>query len=225
VNNRTPEAEGLEVVVVGSFNPAIFHPEWFLRQDLIGDQDAKDAATKVVSRNVTDVELCGIRLVCIPERVVLSTSNISQAPRIQDLLVRILMLLPHTPVSACGINPWAHYRVSSTDYWHKIGHTLAPKDLIWKDLFKSPGMLSLTIQEPRAGEFPGQINVTVEPSLTFAPGILVKSNYHYGLPADSLHTGAAEALPKFLRAEWNVACEIARRVANTLLEKIKPDHE
>ena len=36
------EAEGLDVIVVGSFNPAIFHPEWFLRHNLIGDQDSKD---------------------------------------------------------------------------------------------------------------------------------------------------------------------------------------
>ncbi len=105
-SNRTPEAEGLDVVVVGSFNPAIFHPEWFLRQGLILDQDAKDAEVKVVSSEFSEIRLCGLRLFCMSERLSLGTSNISQAARIQDLLVQVFTLLPHVPVTACGINLW-----------------------------------------------------------------------------------------------------------------------
>ena len=75
------------MVVVGSFNPAIFHPEWFLRQKLIGDQDAKDGQVKVVSSEFTDVQLCGLKLFCMSERLSLGTSNISQAARLQDLHV------------------------------------------------------------------------------------------------------------------------------------------
>lgn len=161
---RTPEAEGLEVVVVGSFNPAIFHPDWFLHQGLIAEDDAKEAKIKLVSNEVSEIQLCGLRLVCISERFLIGTSVISQAPRMHDLLSNIFTLLSHIPVTACGINPWVHYGVSSVDYWHKIGHTLAPKELIWNGLLEKPGMQSLVIKAPRKGEFPGEINVTVEPS-------------------------------------------------------------
>jgi len=48
---RTPEAEGLDVVLVGSFNPAIFHPEWFFRQGIVAEQDAKEAIIQDGGRN------------------------------------------------------------------------------------------------------------------------------------------------------------------------------
>ena len=211
------------MVLLGCFNPAIFHPEWFLRQGLIGDQDAKDAKIAAVSSQVADVRLCGLRLLCISGRLSLGTSNVSQAARLQDMLMQMFTLLPHTPITACGINSEAQYRVGSTAYWHKIGHTLAPKELVWNELVDQAGMRSLTIKAPREEEFPGEVNITVQPSAKFWPGIFVRSNYHYGLPPDSVHAGGAELLLKFLKAEWNPACEMARRVAKMIFDKIKPD--
>jgi hypothetical protein len=220
-NSRTPEAEGLDVVVVGSFNPAIFHPEWFLRHGLIAEEDAKEATVNLVSREVSDVLLCGLRLVCISERLSLGTSNISQSARLQDLLLNIFTLLPHVPVTACGINPWVHYAISNTEYWHKIGHTLAPKELVWDDLLDDPGMQSLTIKAPHHGEFSGEVNVTVEPSSRFSPGVFVKSNRHFSVPANMIYAGAAERMVNFVKGEWEPACAMARRVAERIFEKIK----
>jgi hypothetical protein len=224
-SNLTPEAEGLEVAVLGSFNPAIFHPEWFLRYKLIGENDAKEAEVNVVGSEVTDIQICGIKLVCIKDRFSLGIANISHAARMQDLLLQIFTLLPHIPVTACGINPSVHFKISDTQYWHKIGHTLAPKELIWNDLkqLEKPGMRSLNITALRTGEFPGQTNITVEPSLRFPPGLFVQSNYHYPVPAEAIHTTAVELVLKFLKEEWNPACAMARIVANKIFEKIKPD--
>ncbi len=41
VSTRTPEFESLEIIVVGSFNPTIFHLYWFLGQEMIAEDDAK----------------------------------------------------------------------------------------------------------------------------------------------------------------------------------------
>lgn len=221
---RTPEAEGLAVVLVGSFNPAIFHPEWFLRQGLIGEQDAKEAEVKVVSGGVTDIRLCGISLQCVGDRMSFNTANISHAERMQDLILHTFTLLSHTPIIACGLNPSIHYAVSSMDYWHKIGHTLAPKELVWQELLDTPGMRSLVIKSLRKGEFPGELNVTVEPSAKFPPGIFVQVNCHFGLPSDPAHVGAAELALKFIKAEWKSACGMARRVAEQIFIKITPDN-
>lgn len=223
-NIRTPEAEGLDVVVVGSFNPAIFHPEWFLRHDLIAEEDAKEATVKLVSNEISEVYLCGLRLVCVSNRFSLGTSNISQSARLQDLLLNIFTLLPHLPVTACGINPGAHYALSDTGYWHKIGHTLAPKDLIWNELFEKPGMQSLIIKALQGGDFPGEMNVTVEPSAKFSQGIFIKANRHFSILSEAIHSGAAERIVGFLKAEWEPACASARRVAQKIFEKIKPDN-
>lgn len=223
-DSRIPAAEGLDAVLVGSFNPAIFHPEWFLRQGLIGDQDAKDAEVKLNSGEVTDIRLCGLRLQCVSDRFTLGTSNVSYTEKIQDFLIHIFTLLPHTPITACGINPWVHYTVETTEYWHKIGHTLAPKELVWNDILDRPGMQSLVIKAPRSGDFPGEINVTIEPSAKFRPGIFVAVNYHYPLPVDVVHAGASEALLKFLKSEWKNAGRMARHVAEQIFAKIKPNN-
>jgi hypothetical protein len=220
--NRKPEAEGLEVIVVGSFNPAIFHPEWFSRHNLVGEEDAKQATINVVSGQVSEFKISGVKLLCVSDRLAMGIANMSLQPKVQDMLLQIFTLLPHTPIGACGINPWAHYQVHSVEYWHKIGHTLAPKELIWKDLVDKPGMQSLTIKAPREGEFPGELNLTVEPSLLFPPGIVAKSNYHFGLPVDSFTAGGTELLSRFLKEEWDAACRMARTVAEKIFEKITP---
>ena len=73
--NQTPHAEGLDVVVVGSFNPAIFHPDWFLRQQIISEEDGKAAQVKVMTSEFAEVQLCGFKLVCMSDRFTLGTSN------------------------------------------------------------------------------------------------------------------------------------------------------
>lgn len=221
---RTPQAEGLDVVLVGSFNPAIFHPEWFLRQGIIPDQDAKEAEIEVVSGQVASVKMWGMRFQCLSDRFSIGTRNVSLAERLQDIIHQTFSLLRHTPITACGINPWAQYEVSSTEYWHKIGHTLAPKELVWNELLEKPGMQSLTIKASRHGEFPGETNVIVEPSV-LPLGIVVRSNYHYGLPRDSTHAGACDLALKFIGAEWKPACGMARKVAEQIFTKIRPEND
>ena len=208
-STQTPEAEGLDVVLVGSFNPAIFHPDWFLRQGLIGEQDAKEAKIQDVSGEISVAQLCGMRLQCVGDRFSLGTNNVSLAERMQDLILQTFTLLSPTPIIACGINPRVHYSVGNVDYWHKIGHSLSPKELVWNEILDHPGMQSLTVKAPRGGEFPGEINLTVEPSGKFPPGVFVKANYHYGLPTETVHGGAAELALKFIRAEWKPACGMA----------------
>ena len=225
VATRTPEAEGLDVVLVGSFNPAIFHPEWFFRQGIVSEQDAKEAKVQDVSGEFTALQIGGILLQCVSDRFSLGTKNISNAERMQDLMRQTFSLLSHTPITACGINPHVHYLVGDIALWHKIGHTLAPKEPVWNDILEKPGMQSLTIKSPRGGDFPGEINATVQPSAKHRPGIFVKVNYHYGLPGEAVHAGAAELTLKFIEAEWKPACGMARKVTEKILEKIKPDHE
>ena len=223
---RIPEAEGLDVVLVGSFNPAIFHPEWFFRQGIVSEQDAKEAKVQDVSGEITIVQMCGILIQCVSDRFSLLTTNISHAERMQDLIRQTFSLLTHTPITACGINPHVHYSVGNVDYWHKIGHELAPKEPVWNELLEHPGMQSLTIKAPRSrGDYPGEINATVEPSGKHPPGIFVKVNYHYGLPTEVVHVGAAELALKFIEAEWKPACGMARKVAEQIFTKIKPDHD
>jgi len=225
--NLIPAAEALEIVVLGSFNPAIFHPEWFLRQKLISEDEANSSETSVnvVGKEVAEIHLSGMKMFCMNDRFSIGTVNISKAARMQDFLLQTFTTLSHVPVTACGINPQAHYRVKDEKFWHKIGNTLAPKDLVWNELVELPGMQSLIIKAQRKGEFAGETLLWVEPSQDkrFHPGIFVRANYSYSLPKESLHAESTEILMKFLKTEWDTACSMARNVAEKILNKIKPD--
>ncbi len=219
----TPESEGLELIAVGSLNAAIFHPQWFLNQKLIGEQEAAQAEVKVVSSQVSDIVIGEIHIVCVADRLSVATENIAYAEKVHDLAIGILALLPHTPLRSCGINPSVHYRINSESYWHKIGHALAPKDPIWKDLYPNPGMRSLSIISKKEGDFTVQTTVIVEPSLRIMPGLFILANHHFDVPDD--HTGhtSSELIRRFIESEWNAALADARRVAKKIFESIQPD--
>ena len=177
--------------MVGSFNPAIFHPQWFIRHELIGEEEADPHGVKVVSSEVTEIRISEIRLVCIGDRLTLGTQNIAYEEKLRDLAEGILSLLLHTPIRACGINPSAHYQLENVDYWHKIGHTLAPKELIWNDLFVTPGLKNLTIQSKASPQDLNEVNVTVAPSARFNQGLLIYVNSHFdGLSAKTAASAA-----------------------------------
>jgi hypothetical protein len=77
-------------------------------------------------------------------------------------------------------------------------------------------MKSLTISAPRKDGFEGSINVTVEPSVKFSPGIFVWSNHHFQ-PAEN---SDIEAFATFVRSNWQTACKEAKCVAERIFEKI-----
>jgi hypothetical protein len=47
-----PANEEISLVLVGSLNPAIFHPEWFVRQRLVSRGEAEKAETAIISPQV-----------------------------------------------------------------------------------------------------------------------------------------------------------------------------
>jgi hypothetical protein len=222
LDEHKAEGEGLDVVLVGSFNPAIFHPEWFLRHELVGAEDALKAEVKVVSGPATEMKIAGVTLKCIADRLMLGTSTISYSERMQDFFFHIIRLLPHTPIAACGINPWANFPCGTEERWHKIGHKLAPKDLIWDEILEKSGMQSLTIKAPRNGDFPGEINVTLQPTEpnVIRYGLWIRVNYHFPIPNDAGLQRNDKVL-SFLKAEWKTATEMPRRIANQIFSKIQ----
>ena len=132
----------------------------------------------------------------------------------------MLSLLPHTPVRACGINPAAHYQLESVEYWHKIGHTLAPKDLIWNDLFVKPGLKNLTIQSKAKPDDLNERNITVEPSGRFSPGLFIQVNNHFGLTPEKSEIGSASLIKDLIKTQWAEATNEVNRVAAAIFEKI-----
>ena len=220
---RNPDAEGISVVLVGSFNPGIFHPEWFRRQGLLLSAEAEAAKVRFVTPDATEISFVDMQLDVLPNRFMLRTSDASRADKLHDIALGVLERLNHTPVTACGINNELDFDLGDEAYCHKIGHTLAPKEPVWNNVLPAPGMQSLTIKAVRAGGFPGFINVLVQPSPRFRYGLFVSSNYHYDVPLDEAKTPRPGLAVKYLTDEWKVALDQARLVAYRIFEAIPKD--
>lgn len=185
-----PEIAGVSLVMLGHFNPAIFTPAWFGWNELLPEKTVKIAGAKIVHPQIAIFEADWLNLHVQPESFQINTT---QPPyvRLRDLAVRIFREnLPHTPLSAMGINREVHFSVRSFDERDRLGRLLAPVEP-WGDWGQKlepdgehGGMTSLTMRQvnPDGRPLGGQINVTVEPSSRIGQGrlgVYVRVNDHY----------------------------------------------
>jgi hypothetical protein len=213
-----PASEEISLVLVGSWNPAIFHPEWFVRQGLVSRGEADRAETAIISPQVASVRFLDFGLQILANRLSVQTTDVSKAPRIHDLVIGILTKLPHTPIGAGGINQFLHLPTGAEANWHRVGNQLAPKELVWRNLYEQrPGLTNISIQFPSESRFPGFVNISVQPSTLTPHGILVASNTEF---RTTDQVGSAPQFVDFIQAEWSKAIKEARRVAEEIFKKI-----
>ena len=186
-----PEISGVNLVLRGTFNPAIFTPAWFALHSLLPKDAAETATLEVAHQHLTIFSFHWFNLEVRTDRFSMETG---EAPftRVLDIVVRIFKeQLYHTPLTTLGINRHAHFRVDSQAARDRIGYTLAPPDPWgpWRqDLgldSQYGGMTSLRMSQLRPAGRPqgSQIHVTVEPSnrIRSGPGVYVGVNDHYAI--------------------------------------------
>jgi hypothetical protein len=120
-----PEASTANIVLLGSFNPPIFRPEWFQAMGIIGDADAQSAKIRIVHEAVTAFSLDWANIQVDQNRFSIDTND-PPLIRIQDAVLKAFLI--HTPVHQLGINRTVHFSVGSFDVRDKIGRLLAPHE-------------------------------------------------------------------------------------------------
>ena len=214
-----PELGGVDIIVLGDFNPAVFTPAWFALHDLLPKNVADNANLKVAHPRVAAFDADWFSLQVTGDRFVAVTS---QAPwvRVRDLVARVFKeQLVHTPLRACGINREVHFRLRNAEERDRIGRTLAPVapwGACGRDLrldSEGGGMTSLTMSQlrPEGRAAGGQINVTVEPSVQIPDGmgIYVHVNDHYAV--DDAVSGTADKVDDVAGGEFWRGNETRRR--------------
>ncbi len=133
-----PERKQYSVVMLGDFNPNLFHPEWFCRQSVISREDADFAIDKnapfpfIVSPQIT--------LFRTPQMTIRIEAKRFEVKAEKEPLILLIDFITKTfenlganSISAFGYNYSAHYKVESEEAFHKIGDKLAPKEY-WDSL-------------------------------------------------------------------------------------------
>ncbi|MBS1190986.1 MAG: hypothetical protein H6R10_2778 [Rhodocyclaceae bacterium] len=224
---RQAEIFGSSIIAVGSFNPAIFSPDWLLRNQLIGQGDCETALSSeslIVSRQVCAYETAWFALQVLEEQFSL-TSKGPLTPAFSDLAIGILSLVPHSPIRALGLNFHAHYRLGSEADYHRVGDVLAPK-VIWRDLFPgdgfSAGMADLTIRiqetnERREALSKNEKRISIQPSSKLRYGVYMSYNNHNVIEASGDLLPPGEQAAGIIEADWLKTWEDATRVFDGLI--------
>ena len=130
------EVSGISVVVAGSFNPAIFHPQWFVEKEQLTAGAADQAMEKLVlTPQLTAYTADWLSVQITLEQAVFSTVQEGREPDLRDLVKNVFEYLPETPVDALGINSDTHFNAGSEELWHQIGDMFLPKDY-WGAFFQ-----------------------------------------------------------------------------------------
>ena len=221
------------IIVAGNFNPAIFSPYWMEKNNLIGPDDAKNALKSpslIITNQVLRFETEWFVLQVLPQQFSL-TSKGAIAPMMRDLAEQVFLLLPHTPVTAVGLNFQGHYKINTIEDYHKIGDALAPKE-IWNQIRffpeQSSGLEHLTIRiDPfkrknffSIGSNENFRKVIFQPSTEVIPGIFLALNDHRNVPeSNDNDLTKAENISKIIKDEWNRVKSEAEDIFKQLLER------
>lgn len=212
-----PKSSDVSVVFLGSFNPAIFNPDWLVINGVISKAQADVQEITVITPQLSNFRVSSYKYQVTPQRFQVIFES---APHIelQDAVSKIFQeLLPHTPVQHLGVNRTVHFSVGSEEKRNAIGRKLAPPEPWgkwseeWKDRLppNRSGMFALSVQE----RFPGdlhqrRVTAAVQPSelIKDESGIYIAINDHYILTESTGFAAASLLIRKFessvQRSEW-----------------------
>jgi hypothetical protein len=203
------------VVLVGDFNPAIFHPAWLEEHELIRPDEAAAAEVQIVQSEVASFTLPGFSIQVLRNRLDILADEQRPAPdTLRDLAVGVLRLLSHTPVRALGLNLHRHYQTGDEHEAANLLAALAPADP-WQTVLAEPRAKSIEVASADADAGPNGavVNTTVQPSEVFAPGIFVLVNHHVDIQRVS-GGATARVASEALQAGWDHAREHAVAIAD-----------
>jgi hypothetical protein len=197
------EIDSVSIVILGKFNPAIFHPQWFARFNLLGPDETSDPKIEITHRDISIFTAGWARVQVTQDQAILETSDPTKKNEIRDLARGTFHILEHTPLRAFGINTIRHYKTDSERTWHAVGDFFAPK-APWNALFDAdnsrPGLNAMSISGQRNGCNATRIQIQIGPSERVKSGVCIKINQHYELSAAADDGSTQLALERF--GEW-----------------------
>ena len=177
-------ADASTIVITGAFKPVDITPTWMQENGLIGDADQKKAQFELLIPGEAITFTAGwFRCQINPQSFQLETSEESEFERLRDLAVNTLRTMLERPVSQMGINRIVHISIADQDIWHTIGDHLV-NNKMWDKVLHLAGMRTVSFWGVRTDGYGGKINVQIEPSMRFPPGLFIAYNDHYDLTAN-----------------------------------------
>lgn len=209
------EQRTLAVVILGSFNPAIFQPAWFAAEELLPLGEAENAVVEVVHPEVSIFEADWLRLEVTRERLAFVTPRESHFEALRDLAIGTLTLLRHTPTRVCGVNHSSVLQYPDRKSFDGFGWRLSPRDL-WEPVLTRPGVVLLDEQGVRPDERDGYIRVRLQTFLDGTYRVRLEVNDHFDFSSAGNSPTSTEALTTVISEEWTAIDERAKAIVKHL---------
>lgn len=223
MSEPTIEHAAASVVIVGHMNPAIFQPSWLRLQELITAADLQAQDLKIVHAEMSQFSIGGwCDFAVTPTRFSALTWSTERDEELRTLVLGVFSALRHTPMSALGINWSWHYNVGTPERWHRVGHTLVPKDSFWNHHVPQAGMLNLSVIGAMDA-IEGQVQVDVQPSsrIKGGHGVFVNANRQFPLKKGSSFADLERALSD----QWTFTKDKAKTLTTELMRFTLDDTE
>ena len=214
MSEYTLEINGASIVLVGSFNPAIFQPEWFARNGLLPQGEVDESKLSLVHPQVSQFETERFAFQITLDRFTVQGKPNATSGPLRDLIAGTFYILEHTPVKAMGLNRMMHFALGSEDAWHNLGDKLSPKDPWRQVLEHRPGLRQLDIlsqEDPPNGP---SVMVRVQPSLSIKWGVYFETNEQFVASKER----GLESMMEILQDRWEDSQRNGERIARHILD-------
>jgi hypothetical protein len=210
-----PDAKFASIVLVGSFNPSIFHPQWCAAHEIISQTEADDSAKVTCTPQLTSFSLTWADIQVTQRQFVIKSKNPTLFTMLHDFVLKSFNLLTHTPVAAMGINVEQIFISSNSDAHKAFGDRIAPKAK-W-DFMKVPGLRDIVMEDQqRPDDYHGYIQARIQALRDRKNGILVSINDHYFIPDYETHMGC-ESVIDILQKNWKESIDRSDSWINTII--------
>jgi len=216
-------SEEASIVLVGNFNPKIFHPEWFIRKGIVEEWDySKDDVVNVP--DLAQFTLSSNRKVTVLlNKFSLRSSLASDHLALKDFVTSTFSFLRETPIQQMGMNYTSVIKIEDKDKWRQFGSELAPKkhweqaaDFI-KDLDEEKqevfGLWEMTMHLPRPDELPGHIRPKIAVNSTPEHKLSFSINNHV-----EIDQSAAMTMVKILEDTWEKSLGLANDLTSKIMD-------
>ncbi|OYT90315.1 MAG: hypothetical protein CFE43_18860 [Burkholderiales bacterium PBB3] len=209
--------EDISIVLVGSFNPAIFHPKWFEHFQLMRSNEVEDAKVDLVHHDISNFTIDWVNVQVLQDRFFVSIKADAYLKHLKDLVQGTFQHLSHTPVRQMGLNTTLRLKFKSEEDWHCFGHYLVPKTP-WDDVLNRPGMLNVQLRGERTDDMEGFVVIGIEPDIKNPKEVLVRVNDHYEAPRSEKNapTSASWAV-SVLNERFEPSVKTSQELATKLL--------
>jgi hypothetical protein len=216
MSNSSENLQGNSIVLIGQFDPNRAHPTELRKRGLITAEDLVDLKIEVILPEIVAISFAWIVLTVERNRFTVMTTLTNPMPEpVRDFAAEFLDKRDAESVTALGLNTDCHFHVAQADAWHRIGHILAPKDLVWDKVMENPGMQTLVVRGTRDDSWGGHVMVKVEPSVRIEQGVYVQINDHY-THKDISKSNQSDQIVSVLTEQWRESLRRADSIINAV---------